>query len=98
MARRISRPRPLLWPPANEMEEASRMIRDNVLILCLACCSGMILPQRGLAQGIQLAVLPSAPQPQSAGGASVFQKADAQLALEAASRSEEHTSELQSQS
>jgi len=61
------------------------MIRDNVLILCLACCSGMILPQRGLAQGIQLAVLPSAPQPQSAGGASVFQKADAQLALEAAS-------------
>src|SRR5579859_4361548 len=85
MARRISRPRPLLWPPANEMEEASRMIRDNVLILCLACCSGMILPQRGLAQGIQLAVLPSAPQPQSAGGASVFQKADAQLALEAAS-------------
>lgn len=61
------------------------MTRVNLFIPCfLFCCWATILPQPGMAQTIQLAELPSAPQPQSQASAIIFGKADAQLTVEAA--------------
>ncbi|HEV3512300.1 MAG TPA: TolC family protein [Candidatus Sulfotelmatobacter sp.] len=62
------------------------MTRVNVFILCFLFCGwAPILPQQALAQaGIQLAELPSAPQPQASGESTRFKKPDAQLVMNAA--------------
>lgn len=62
------------------------MTRVNVFILCFLFCGwASILPQQALAQaGIQLAELPSAPQPQASGESTSFKKPDAQLVMNAA--------------